>query len=126
MNIRLVLLVAVMSGTILSCASKTRKRDQLVGRWGNWVKCLVSRMEFRGDGTVRYETAAPHPREGTWRFTDERKGILELTPQPLFVYPKPLPRGEIQVAFEGNDLVINGDGPATATKPAGGRFYRIE
>jgi hypothetical protein len=125
MQIRLVLLAAVMSGMILSCAPKTSNAKQLVGRWASWDKGYVSRMEFRADGAVVYEGTGKGRLEGTWRFADEAKGMLELTPQPLFGI-NPLPRGEIQVSFEGNDLVINGDGPASPTKPPGGRFSRIQ
>jgi hypothetical protein len=138
MQIRLVAL-AVVSGMILSCSSSSEKpvdrppdsqptstaREQLVGKWDNMDTCLVRYAEFRADGVARYTLGGGQLLEGTWRFTDEAKGTLELTPQPLFVYPKPLPRGEIQVAFQGNELVINGDGPATRTKPLGGRFSRI-
>jgi hypothetical protein len=99
--------------------------EKIAGVWSNCDKGLVARMEFRPDGSVSYEVGLPQKLQGRWKITEDSR--LELTPDPLVVNsPEPNPTGILALEITDKDFIYNGDGPATANKPMGGRFRRKE
>jgi hypothetical protein len=120
----------------LACASQPDPSSQprekrILGKWENYDKCLVSKMEFLADGTVLYDVGHeanfrqgfPGSWEfssngwllGSWKFTED--GLLELEPQPLYV-PEPRPKGQVRVTFD------NSSGRDTLSFANGGLFGR--